>query len=210
MKKLVAILLAALMLLSLAGCDMDYAGKLTGTWQVRLEDDDEVRDLVMEFIELYEEEIAVVDSALYTSKSITFGEDGSYTIAEDPELVEEYTAEFYKNVFTDLYEGRAGLADLTEDYGVDLTQLSEEEFYAFYAGLYEYESIDELAEAAAKELVSNYDFSGVEEGTFTASALFIEFDATEDEMDGKTKYSISGDELTIHYSDGTEVYTKVD
>lgn len=208
MKRIISVLLVALMLLSLAACDFDYAGKLVGTWECQVEESDEQKAALMEQIELYEEEIALVDSTLYTVKTLTFTEDGTYEFNEDPDGVKMYVRQFFKDVFKDMYEGRAGLASLTDDYGVDLSQLSEDEFYAFYAELYGYATLDEMLDGFATEIYDYDSFESNDHGTFTATSKYIDFDATDDELDGSVTYKLTDSTLTITYSDDTEIYTK--
>lgn len=207
MKRMLALLLATLLVLSLTACDLDFKGKIVGSWTCRIEDTEENRNALMETIELYEEEIALVNTPLYTEKTLTFNEDGTYTFSEEAEGVKKYVRTFYKDLFEDLYQGRDTIATLYE--GADLSQLTEEEFYQFYAELYTYETFDKLLDALSESVYDYDSFEPYETGTFTVGSDKIVFDADGDEGDGSVEYSVSDDTLTIEYSDSTERYTKV-
>ena len=210
MKRIFALLLAAMLLLSLAACDMDfdYQGKIVGTWIIREEDSDENRDYIFQFLELYDDEIAQVDATLYTAKALTFNEDGTYSMIEDVDTLKVYVREFLDELFADLYAGRAQLAGTYAAEGVDLSQLTEEEFYLFYTALYSYDSYDQLLDDLT-EAIYDYDtIQPYETGTYTVGSKKIDFDADEDEYDGFAEYSVSGNKLTVKFENGTEVYTR--
>ncbi len=211
MKRILALLLSAVLLLSLAACDFDfdYKGKIVGTWVCRKLESADNKESLLDAIDLYDEEKALVTAPLYTAKTVTFNEDGSYSFSEDVDGVKAYVRDFYEQMFTQLYEGRAALANTYAEYGEDLSQKTEDEFYQFYADLYSYDSYEQLLDGLAENVYDYDNFEPFEQGTFTVGSKKIDFDATTDEDDGVAEYSVKDGELTITYSDGTEVYTKV-
>ena len=208
MKRIFASLLALALVFVLFGCDFDYAGKLTGTWVCRSRESDEQIAEIVESIDLYEEEIALIDTPLYTAVTATFTEDGTYALAEDETLSKQYIREFFDGMFTDLYEGRANLANTYADYGVDLSQLSEEEFYLFYAELYSSETYEALLDNLSENLYTDEAFEPYDEGTFKATSKIISFDAIDDELDGAAEYELEDDRLSIKFTNGTMVFYK--
>lgn len=206
MKKLIAILLTLMLLAGLAGCGIDYAAKLQGTWACRIRIDDDFKEELLDNIELYDEEKALVNTTAYESKHLSFNANGTYSFQLDKDTTVDYLRDFYRSMFKDLYEGRATLTDC---YDVDLSGYTEEEFYAFYAGVYDFDTIDEVIENMAVNSLADSTFAIYEMGTFKATGTSISFDSNEDEDDGNVKYKLDGSILTITYSDGTETYYKV-
>ena len=208
MKRIFAIILSALLLLSLAACNVDYKAQIVGTWVCNKLDSDETKAGLLEYIELYDEEIALVTANLYTTKQVTFNEDGTYFFTEDPDGVKEHVRDFYDQVFTQLYNGRASLVDTSAEYGTDLSQLTEEAFFQFYAELYSYTSYEELLDGLSEKVYDYDSFGKSEEGSFTVGSKKIDFDAITDEDDGVAEYKVEDNKLVITYSNGAETYTK--
>ena len=208
MKRILALVLSSLLLLSLVACDFDYQGKIVGTWICRKLDTNETKESLMDAIDLYDEEKALVTGPLYTAKVVCFKDDGSYYFTEDPDGVKQYVRDFYKQMFAQMYAGRASLVTTSAEYGTDLSQLTEEEFYKFYADLYSYASFEALLNGLAENVYDYDNFEPYERGTYTVGSKKINFDATTDADDGVAEYKVDGDKLTITYSDGSETYTK--
>lgn len=208
MKRIFALVFSALLLLSLVACDFDYQGKIVGTWVCRKQDAAETKESLLDAIDLYDEEKALITAPLYTAKVVCFNEDGSYYFTEDPAAVKAYVRDFYEQMFQQLYNGRANLANTYAEYGTDLSQLGEDEFYQFYAELYTYATFEELLDGLAENVYDYDNFEPYERGTYTVGSKKINFDATSDEDDGVAEYKVDGDTLTITYSDGSETYTK--
>lgn len=206
MKKLISLLLVSMLVLSLVACDMDYAGKLVGTWSCRKLEASETKDSIMDSLELYDEEKALVSTSLYTVKHLVFGEDGTYYFIEDAESVKQCVRDFFAGMFADLYEGRASLASC---YEVDVSQLTEEEFYAFYSEMYGYSTKEEMLDGLAEAIYDYDNFEKLDEGTYKATSKVISFDAINDADDGATEYKLEDDRLNITYSDGSEIYYRV-
>lgn len=204
MKKIIACVVAVLLVASLAACNVDYSEALVGTWVCRVVDTDENKNVLMENMELYEEEIALVDTTLYTAKTVTFNADMTYSFSEDVQGVKDYLKEFYEGMFQDLYEGRLSLSKC---YEVDISLLPEEEFYQFYADLYMAEDYDALITKLVDNTYDYENFKITEQGSYKVSSKMISFDAEGTENDGNVTYSVKDGKLTIEYSDATEVYS---
>jgi hypothetical protein len=205
MKKLIAMLLCCLLIGSLAACEtVDYVAQVEGTWICAVEQPKQKLEL-MKNMELFEEEVALVEAKLFTAKTVTFNSDKTYYFAEDPDRVKAHLRNFYSDLFDDLYEGRATLA---ECYDTDISQLSKEEFYQFYAELYGAESYEALIPQLAENTYDYDTFGKIEEGTYGIGSKGITVDTEGTEDDGTIKYTLEDGVLTLVYSDSTEVYTR--
>lgn len=210
MKKVLCLVLAIVMMALCAGCfgpsQEELLEKVAGTWSLRYEEDaDDVRQF-LENYDFYEEEIALVDTPLYAVKTLTLGTDGTLSYSEPTEETKACVREFFIGAYNDLYEGRASLADL---YEADVSAMSKEEFLQEYANMYQVESFDALIDGFVE---SAYDYEALlnySTGTFTITSLQMMLDVEGTDNDGSVRYKLEGDTLTLTFSDGTEVYTKV-
>ena len=210
MKKLICVILSLMMMVGLCACESeaDLLLKVNGSWSVKMEETQETYDNLMESIELYEAELAAIDTTLYTVKTATFNADKTYVLEEKAEDVQECLREFFQGAFADLYEKRETLKDCYEQ---DISILSEEEFYQFYANLYSKEDFDALIEHFATKLYNYDNFEPIDEGTYTISStrITLQSDDAFNSDDGYVTYSVDGDTLTLTWSNDVEVYTKV-
>ena len=208
MKKVLSVCLIALMLLGiLGGCGNQQAKleALAGTWTLLEDEDPEYILDVLTYFELYEEEIALVETTgMKTVKVVEFREDKTYSFRYDGDKTRQTVREYLDGVFDQLYESREKLDSL---YEVAFSEYSQEEFQQFYAALYEQDDYDSLLDVMADEV---YDYDVLDEpyetGTFTIRANRIYCT-----MAGKTEeeylgYEIEGDTLTLEYLEDTEVY----
>ena len=207
MKKIIACILVIMMLGTLAACEsVDYVAQVSGTWICPVEESEETRLMLMENLELYEEEIALVDTKLFVAKKLTLNADKTYNFTEDVQGDKDYVRQFYTGMFQNLYEGRA---NLSQSYDVDISLLSEEEFLQFYAELYQAENYNALIDLLVENAYDYDSFTAIEQGTYSVGSKRIVFDAEDDTQDGDVEYTLEGNKLTIKYSDGTEVYSRV-
>lgn len=210
MKKIVLLVVAAMMLLWMAGCgpsEEEKIKELVGIWRMTVEDTEEQARILLENIDLYEEEIALADlTSLDYVQLVEFTKENTYRFAYDVEGTRACVREFYQEVFADLYEGRVSL---NETYGYEFDDFTEEEFYQFYAEMYEMADYTALIEYITGIA---YDYEGLgeawETGTYSIDGEMISC-----MIDGQTKeetlgYAIDGYQLTLTYVDGTEVYTR--
>lgn len=213
MKKVTKILLLVLVAVMVAGM---FAGcettaqkieKLAGTWTMVADDTEEQAESLLENFDLYEEEIALVDlSALDYVQIVEFTTEKTYRFAYDAEATEACVHTFLEGVFAQMYDGRTAL---DETYGEDFGAMSEAEFQQHYADLYGFDDFDTLVD----EMAANaYDYDALAEdwetGTFTISGDDILCTITGESQAESLGYKIVGDNLTLIYGDGTEVYTR--
>lgn len=218
MKKSVRILalvltvfLAAAMLSACESTEEKYAA-LAGTWIMYEQDSEEQAMLLLENIDLYEEEIALADtSSLRYAWIFEFDTAGNIRQAQPVEENKELVREFYVGVFNAFYENRTTLDDLYED---DLSAMSQEEFEQFYADLYGFATFEELMDQFVENAYKYEEWTDLRKGTFTFKSNRLSIvDSVEGENGLPQSYSIiykvEGDTLTLTYSDGVEVYTRV-
>lgn len=213
MKKLLCLLLAVMLVAGLCACsDADRIAQVAGTWKTEYAKTSEEKQDLLESIELYEEEIALVDSVLYGAKTVTFNTDKTYSFSKNPEDIKACVRKFFDKMFNDLYEGRADLENCyKESHNTDISLLDEEAFKMFYAKLYSAETYDALLDKLA-DGAYNYDKMGAfETGTFNITSKRINFDTTGEEDDGYVEYEFLDDGmLRLKFSDDYEVYKKAE
>ena len=207
MKKIICFALALILMFSLTACmDGLFVKSVAGSWSLRMEESQESTLALLENFDLYEEEIALVKTPLYTVKHVQFNEDMTYRYYFDAQLEKACVREFLLAMFDALYEGRSTLYAC---YGVDLSELSKEEFFQFYAELYEVTDYDALIEAFVDAAYDYESLDDTESGTYTITLNQITMDAPGTESDGTVQYKVKDNTLTLTYSNTTEVYTKV-
>lgn len=213
MKKIKTLLVLCLVSVLVAGmfcgCENTQAKMeaLSGTWTLTAADSEEQATILLEAIDLYEEEIALVDlGSLNYVQIVEFDMDGNYRFAYDVEGIKACVHEFYTGVFDALYEGRTSL---NEVYGVEFDDMSQDEFRAGFADMYgaaNYDTmIDQFTEYA-------YDYTALAEdletGTYTIVGDSIMCTIAGETQAEALGYAIDGDSLTLTYADAEEVYTK--
>lgn len=208
---LLTLLLAASMLCGCESIEEKYAA-LAGTWIMYQPDSEEQVMVLLESIDLYEEEIALVDkTSLRYAWTFEFDTAGNIRQAQPVEENKALVREFYEGMFDAFFEGRASLDDVYED---DLSAMSREEFDQFYATLYGFETFDALLDQFVENAYKYDEWTDLRNGTFTFESNRLSvIDSVEDENGLPQSYSIiyklEGNTLTLTYSDGVEVYTKV-
>lgn len=205
MRKRFCIALVLLFALTLTACDSLLPQKqLIGTWTCRTEESREYSLALLENFDMYEEELALVQTPLYTVRYLTFNQDKTYSYATRPETEEACLREFFQGAFDDLYENRESISAC---YDWDMSALSKEEFLAFYAALYETEDFDALMNLwleSAGTTIGQY-----ETGTYRIILSKIHMNADDgDDSDGYVTYQLEDNILTLTYGDAVEIYTK--
>lgn len=224
MKKIMRILalclITAMMLSSFTGCGLavdllemafnneaEKIEQLAGTWICISQDEEEYALGLLENIEMYEEEIALVDlSVLQDAKLVEFRDDKTYRFAYSAEETKTCVRKFYESAFADLYEGRSTLSAV---YEMDFEAMNEQEFYQFYAELYSMADFDALLTAITEDA---YDYAALAED-YETGTYSIDGDDIMCKITGQTQaealgYKIEGETLTLYYLDATEVYTR--
>lgn len=210
LNKLIALALAVLMLSAvLCGCEsnQEKIEALSGTWSLTADDSEEQALALLENIDLYEEEIALVDlTTLDYVKIVTFDTNLNYSFGFDVEATKACVHSYYAEVFDTLYEKRTSLNDV---YGLEFDAVSYDEFLLFYAELYGFTSFDSLL-TYITDIAYDYDAlqEPMETGTYTISGSKIMCTITGESQAESLGYSINGTTLTLTYIDAVEVYTK--
>lgn len=183
--------------------------KLAGTYVTsEYVDAGSVEEMLTGF-DFYPEEIAMADlTSLAAPRYVEFGEDKTYSFYYDADDFRSNVEAFFRQTYENMYTNRA---DLSEAYGEDFSAMSKTEFLDYYASLYSQESFDALITVLADDAY-DYDYiaQDVETGTFT-----IEEDKILCTITGQTNaesmgYKLSGDELTLTFSNSVEKYTRCD
>ena len=195
---------------SLCACDnsAEKMAALSGTWTMTAYDSEEQVLELMESIEAYDEEIALVDkSSLQYEKQVTFDAKGNYSFADDPVAARQYAREFYEGYFAALYAGRTTLNTV---YQTTFDNMTEAEFQQFYADVYDCANYAALLDL----LVENaHDYTALEQpwetGKYEIRGNRIYFTITGETDAAYISYTLEGDTLTLTYSDGVEIYTRV-
>jgi len=213
MKSMLTVCLVLVLALSLCGCQTNAqrTEELLGTYSITVPDSEEQILALMESIDAYDAEIALVDmNSLEYVKTLTFTESGAYSYAQDPEGVKACVEAFYEGYFEDLYEGRTMLNAAYADMGVAFDDMSRGEFRQFYADLYGFATYEDLL---AEFVGGAYDYATLTEpmetGKFRISGSKIYMQASDEFEESQVSYELKEGKLTIHFSDGTEVYDKV-
>jgi len=213
MKKFLKILLIIVVLIVAAVIiGMNSAKKmdiLDGSYSAILPDSEEEAMSLMEYIEAYEEEIALADlTSLEYAKLAVFTDDGYYSFGYDVEGTKACVRQFLDRYFNALYLGRT---TLNSAYGTTFDDMTWDEFSQFFAELYSAENYDALLDSLAS---GAYDYDGMEEpwetGTYSIRQgriyCIIEGETEEEFID----YKLEGDALTLEYSDATQHFTRID
>lgn len=208
MKKFIAIALSLILALGLfAGCEstQDKIDAVSGYWVATLPESEDLTLQILENMDMYEEEIALIDTgALCFVQTLTLNADGTYSYSLDVDGTKACVKEFFEKAFDALYEDRT---QLNQVYETEFDEVTREEFDAFYAGLYELDTLDDVI-ANFADIAYNYeDFGVYEDGTFTIRGKFIVM-TCEESGTGNLGYTLDGDSLELVYSDGTENYIR--
>ena len=204
MRKLLCFFLAVLILASLCGCS---SRALDGTWEYRGFYDGEAIMELFVYMDLYEEEIALMDpGAIGYVETVTFREDGTYTIACDVEQSTALAEEYYRNALEAFYENRV---DLEQCYGVAFGLMDKDSFFGFYADMYGVEGFEGLVEMLTESTVDPAYLAEVaENGTCRITGKRIYWTAEGQGVREYLEYTLEGDTLILNFYDGEKAYTR--
>lgn len=209
MRKIFSLLLAAALLCALCGCsgNADKMNELCGVWEMTYVEDEETARGLLESMEFYEEEIVLADlTGLENTMTVEFTRDKTYCYSYDIDRTKAAIREFYDEAVTAVYNGRTGLTDI---YGFETINMTEEEFKAFYATeLFSMENYEELLDYFVENCLDYTAITDFDKGTFRLSGSRIICTAEGSDTEEEMSYSISGNTLTLVYADGKEVYTR--
>ena len=205
--KTILLFAAAMLVVSiLAGCVSmeDKIAEIAGVWVTESAESEENARMILENIDLYEEEIALVDLSSFDSVMLVeFKTDRSYRFSYDIDATKVCVREFYLGAFKAMYDGRASLADT---YEVDFSEYTEEEFYQFYADLYEQQDFDTLINSFV-EGAFDYEILGqdFETGTFTITGNNIMCTITGESEAAGIEYALVDGKLNLHFTNADMV-----
>lgn len=182
--------------------------KLVGTY--RMEDliSTDIAENILEANDFYPEEIALADlTSLYVPKYVEYHSDKTYTYYYDADGYRDHIETFLRQTFDRMYENRTDISSL---YSIDFTSISKADFQAYYASLYGENSFDDLIST-----ISNgcWDYEAlskdVEIGTYSIQDNKIIYTQQGSTLKEHVTFQLSGNSLTLTYSDAVEVYTKL-
>ena len=207
MKRVIAMTLVLMLVFSLSGCVFPSMDELCGTWEMKLRQKTDTAETMLGNMEFYPEEIALIDTeSLDFVMIVEFNADKTYRYAVDVESTKVCIREFYADAIAALYEGRESL---TDTYGKEILNMTQEEFEQAYAEMFSMESIDVLLDYFVENCV---DYGVLAEsfkkGTFRLLANSILLTADGSTTEEKMEFKIDGDTLTLIFIDGEEVYTR--
>lgn len=208
MRKIAALFLVFVILGGICGCASgDRTAKLTGTWETTgFYDGDAMMELFV-YMDLYEEEMALMDPAgIAYVQTVTFREDGTYTIACDTDRSMAMAREYYVNVMDAFYEHRE---ELEGCYGVSFGVMPRESFFRFYAELYGVEDYDALIELFTESTVDpDYLAEGEETGTYRVTPWRIYCTIDGEAEEAYIPYGLENDVLTLEFYEGKQAYIR--
>ena len=207
MKKIISALLVLVLACSLCACGgANKMDALCGVWEMSYEQDAETGKNLLENVEFYEEEIAMIDtSGLELLMTVEFTQSKTYCYTYDVAACKQNIRQFFADALHTVYNGRANLTDV---YGYETINMTEEEFQMFYAELFSLGSYDALLDYFVENCIDYSALVNFDTGTFRLKGSKILCTATGSTQEEEMSFSISGNTLTLVYIDGTEVYTK--
>lgn len=205
MKKLFLFLLALTMVTCLfTGCDQtEQIAALKGPWYTLRSADAETAESLLLQIDLNEQELALIElPQLQYCQSVDFGSNKAYIFRFETAVSQPFFRAFFREVFQQLYEGRAELSKL---YRQNFEEMSQDAFFDFYAQLYMKEDFDTMLDHFALEAGVSDEI--LEYGTFFLrnDEIFCA-DMAGTEKTIRYRLDESG-ALLLTYANGTELYT---
>lgn len=206
-----ALLIVLALVLSLAGCGEQQTdpGVLAYKWDTMELISAENTKEALSYFGFSEEELAFADlDSFGLVKSVEFTKTGTFRFFYDKTATKTAFEDYIEALVAKLFENRESLAELFgEELSAEKTLVS---FETAYAAQYDFKSFGEYMEYVTNELLVSYDLDNslIEKGSFSLSADKIELKADKSTESEFVAYTLSGDELTIIYSDAKEVYKK--
>lgn len=156
--------------------------------------------------DFYPEEIALIDLESQTvPKCMEFRDNKSVVSYYDADAFRSDVERFFRQAFENLYANRDALSSL---YNADFSAMTQAEFETYYATLYSKSTFDELVTFLAADAY-NYNELTSSTGTFTIEDDKIVCKFINPFSTSVMGYDLSGNTLTLTYSDGAEVYTRI-
>lgn len=210
MKKILAVLLTALLLIgTFCGCESsaDQAQKLVGVWTLPVEATQSLRQQQLESIGMGYVELPLLEGLSFSYEMFhEFHEDGTFRLAIDTDSMQNAMRVFYNEVFDVLYNN---LTVLEEAYEVSFHGASREEFRQYYAEALDFSDYTEMIDY----FVNNcFDYAvlgaDISRGNYSVKGKKLIFEDQIGDRSGEVAYVLEGNQLTLHFGDGAETYTK--
>ncbi len=212
-KKIAALLLAVLLIASLAACGEDSTQSkmdaLVGTWKLNEYFDADNTQAMLEYFGFDDEELEYADlEGVYLVKLLILNEDKSYSMEYDVDASEAALRSYVDDYIGKLYEQKD---NLTAIYGDEINECETlEDFQSFYAWLYDYDTYEDYLDAVVDGMSEGMELS---DNVSETGVFQIKDNTLEMKVDGESEYeyvdyAIDGSQLSIEYSNTTEVYTK--
>ena len=209
MRKIAAVFLALIVLGGLC-CYVLAMGReaaLYGTWEHHGYYDGDAIMEVFVHMDLYEEEIALMDPAgIGYVETITFRPDGTYTISCDTAASTALAEEYYRNAMEAFYENRETLGNC---YGVSFSIMTRENFFQFYSQLYGVEDYEALIDMFTETTVDpEYLSEGEENGTYRVTPRRIYCTIEGEEEAQYVPYTLEDGALTLGFYQWELTYSR--
>lgn len=207
---LVTALAALIVTFAMEGIDKLSASrkieKLAGTYMTMETIEADMVERMLANRDFYPEEIALIDLNSQTVPCYKeFRDNKTYVTYYDIDAFRSSVETFFRNAFDRMYEGRSSLASL---YDVDIVAMTKAEFQNYYASLYNQPSFAELITVLASDAY-NYDELTQDTGTFSIEDDRIICNIVNPFSTTVMRYELSGNTLTLYYSDAMEIYNRV-
>lgn len=205
-----ALLLLLALVLSFVGCGETVSPEaIAYKWNTTELKGEESAKNALSYFGFTEAELACADlSSFGLVKSVEFTDTGTFRFFYDKEATKAAFEDFVNGAIAKLFENREDLSEIFgEELAAETTLVS---FETAYAAQFDFQSYGEYLDYVVGELLASFDLEHnlIEQGSYSLNGDKIELKAensTESEFIG---FALSGDELTIIYSDAKEVYTK--
>ena len=210
MKYIKFILILVLAAALLCGCGAELKKEdITGTWIGTGTAKQNTATQLLEIINLCDVEKDFVDlNTLKYQKCVKFTEKGKYIFSLDVEASKHYVREFYEGVMAALYENRK---ELNEVYSVVFDDMTQDEFYQFYADMYNFADYEMMITAFVERA---YDYDKMAEkrsrGKFTIDGPVLVCTPEGAEKETILGCEVDGDTMKLLYTNSVEIYTFVE
>lgn len=184
--------------------------ELLGLWEIVEYRPDESVHSLLESIDFYEEEIALIDlSSLAFQRTLILTENNRYYMGYDPEDSVQYAQVFFESVFEDLYTERKTLEAV---YDIDLASMDKDTFLDFYAEMYEADSFDILVANWIDNLFyytdDEYAFAYLDEGTYSIDSNRLHLQSDTDSESFNVSFKLDSNYLYLSDPNTQRTYTK--
>jgi len=208
MKKLIALLLVALLVFGMTACGTSAYDSLAGTWTNEDPVDEDDIPEILNDLGFFESEIEIakdMDGFCFVDY-IELGADKSYEMGTDKKATKKSIKAWIEALYEEFYDNRDKLADY-EGYFNDCASVEEFKEAYVYACFDNYDSFDELMTAYVDHVWDIYSLE-TETGTYTAGSTKIGFKIDGEKDYEYVEYTLKNDTLKVTYSDSKVTYER--